>query len=326
MIRMFETARYLVAVIMGLAAVLPATAVRAEGGHHGVESTLRVPDGGEIRHLALELDVDHSFPSDLTIQLRHQRDGAPSVTVDAISHPHDAAEMSAAIDLTEAFQGRDGGGEWVLVLADHGFGQAGELRGWTLRMERCAGDLCGDENYTSAESLPIPDLHFNVRSTEFWGAIVNFVLLVFLLVRFGRKPLKSFLVGRRRRVEEELLAARQMREEAQRTQRELTDRLEKLDREMEEIRGAMIKAGEEERDRIVAGAEKKAARLRKDARFMVEQQLKQLRVDLTREAATASVEAAERVLRDAITPDDQARLAKDYLDRLRMTAAKGSLS
>ena len=38
----------------------------------------------------------------------------------------------------------------------------------------------------------------------------------------------------------------------------------------------MIKAGEAERDRIVAQAEEKAARMRKDTNFLIEQQIKQL--------------------------------------------------
>lgn len=93
-------------------------------------------------------------------------------------------------------------------------------------------------------------------------------------------------------------------------------RLEKLDQEILQIRADMIKAGEAERDRIVAQAEEKAARLRKDTSFLIEQQMKQLRKELTERAATAAVMAAQDILRERTTEADQERLAEAYLAKI----------
>ena len=78
----------------------------------------------------------------------------------------------------------------------------------------------------------------------------------------------------------------------------------------------MIKAGEAERDRIVAQAEEKAARIRKDTSFLIEQQMKQLRKELLHEAANAAVVAAEELLRERTTDADHDQLAQAYLKRL----------
>ena len=91
---------------------------------------------------------------------------------------------------------------------------------------------------------------------------------------------------------------------------------DRLDQEMVEIRGEMIKAGEAERDRIVAQAEEKAARIRKDTTFLIEQQIKQLRKDLTQQAANAAVVAAQELLQERTTDADQDQLAETYLNRL----------
>ena len=56
--------------------------------------------------------------------------------------------------------------------------------------------------------------------------------------------------------------------------------------------------------------------MRKDTSFMIEQQMKQLRKDLTREASSAAVLAAQDLLQKSTTDDDQDRLAEAYLDRL----------
>jgi F-type H+-transporting ATPase subunit b len=97
---------------------------------------------------------------------------------------------------------------------------------------------------------------------------------------------------------------------------ETATRLERLDQEMVQIRGDMIKAGEAERDRIVSQAEEKAARMRKDTAFLIEQQIKQLRKELTQQAATAAVVAAQDLLQQRTTDSDQDQLAEAYLARL----------
>jgi F-type H+-transporting ATPase subunit b len=92
---------------------------------------------------------------------------------------------------------------------------------------------------------------------------------------------------------------------------------------MVEIRGDMIKAGEAERDRIVEQAEEKASRIRKDASFLIDQQIKQLRNDLTQQAANAAVLAAKELLQQRTTDTDQDRLAEAYLERLDEVIEEG---
>ena len=141
-------------------------------------------------------------------------------------------------------------------------------------------------------------------------------MLVGLIAWVIRKKGNPALAARRAEVEKELAEAQRLRAEAQKRHLETATRLEKLDEEMVQIRGDMIKAGEAERDRIVAQAEEKAARLRKDTSFLIEQQIKQLRKELTQEAASAAVVAAQELLQERTTDADQDQLAEAYLDRL----------
>jgi F-type H+-transporting ATPase subunit b len=155
-----------------------------------------------------------------------------------------------------------------------------------------------------------------IRSREFQGTLVNFLVLVALIAWVIRKKGNPALAARRAEVEKELAEAKRLRTEAEKRHMETAMRLEKLDQEMVEIRGEMVKAGEAERDRIVAQAEEKAARLRKDANFLIDQQIKQLRKDLTQQAANAAVVAAQELLQERTTETDQDRLAEAYLTRL----------
>ncbi len=165
------------------------------------------------------------------------------------------------------------------------------------------------------------DLHFSdLMTTEFLGTLINFGVLLLILGWAIRKKGNPALAAKRAEVERELLEAQRLRQEAEAQRKATADRLEKLDQEMLSIRADMIKAGTVERDRIVEQAEEKAARMRRDTTFLIEQQVKQLRKDLTKQAATAAVAAAEQLLEERTTDADRDRLAESYLTRLETVA------
>ena len=169
-------------------------------------------------------------------------------------------------------------------------------------------DTHGDHGELSMSAL--------VKSREFQGTVLNFLVLVGLIIWVIRKKGNPILAARRAEVEKELAEAQRLRAEAEQRHRGTATRLEKLDQEMLQIRGDMIKAGEAERDRIVAQAEEKAARLRKDTAFLIEQQIKQLRKELTQQAASAAIIAAQELLQERTTDADRDQLAEAYLNRL----------
>ncbi len=160
-------------------------------------------------------------------------------------------------------------------------------------------------------------LHFSdVLNTEFLGTLVNFGVLLLIIGWAIRTKGNPALAARRAEVEKELAEAQRLRTQAEARHMETATRLEKLDQEMLQIRADMVKAGEVERDRIVAQAEEKAARVRKDTNFLIEQQMKQLRKELTEQAANAAVAAAQDLLQARTTDADQEQLAEAYLARL----------
>lgn len=156
--------------------------------------------------------------------------------------------------------------------------------------------------------------HVNVL--QLVAGFVNFAILLGILVYLARKPTQAFLVSRRAAVVEGLAEAEKMKIAAEAKYDEYQKRLANLDAELAQIKEEIIASGETDRQAIVAEAERKASRLRRETEFLIEQQLKQLRVDLTKETVEAAMLAAEKVLRERATGDDQQRLAKAYLAKL----------
>lgn len=155
---------------------------------------------------------------------------------------------------------------------------------------------------------------------KFIASLISFGILMMIIVGVGRRRVRASLENRRREIEEAVEEARRREEEAEAKRKEFEERLAQLDSEMEKIREEVVRAGETERDRIVEDAEAKAALMRKDAKFQIEQQMKQLREDLTREAVEAAVTAAAGILTEKTTSTDQQRLAQSYLEQVAATA------
>jgi len=162
-----------------------------------------------------------------------------------------------------------------------------------------------------------------VTSPRFIASSVNFLLLVFVIWLLARKKVPAYLKTRREQIEVGLAEAARLRGAAESKKREYEERLGNLQQEIERLRTEMIRAGEAERDRIVAEAEVKASRMRRETEFLIEQQMKQLRIDLTREAVDSAIAAAERVLSESTTAEDHQRLAKDYLSKLGANGKNG---
>lgn len=155
------------------------------------------------------------------------------------------------------------------------------------------------------------------------AAFVNFGLLLVLFFGFALKGINASLAERRAGIAKDLEEAARLKAEAEAKHLEYKKRLEQLDAELAAIRAEMQKAGEAERDRIVLEAEKKAERLRKENEFLIEQRFKTLREDLTREAAISAIAAAETVLREKTTADDQQRLSRAYVAGVGEAAKEG---
>jgi F-type H+-transporting ATPase subunit b len=186
-----------------------------------------------------------------------------------------------------------------------------------------AGEHGGGEGKGNAteghEHGPAPINWFDFSNKEqppYGAMLINFAILMVMYYSLGKKPVAEALKARRASIAKEIEEAQRMRHEAEERALKYQEKLKNLEHELKDTREAMKAAGEVERDRVVRDAEEKAARLERDAKFLVEQELKQMRVELTREAVEMATAAAEDLLRKRITPADQERLAEDYLSEL----------
>ncbi len=147
-------------------------------------------------------------------------------------------------------------------------------------------------------------------------SILNFVALVWLLVRFGRKPLGDFLHQRHVSVRKDLDEAAQLHREARARLAEIEGKLAALDREISEIKQAVAADAELERERIIKNAEAEAERIVKQADDILAREVRNAQRRLEVEAVDAALTAAEKLIKQQLTEEDRQRLDEEYFAQI----------
>ena len=171
---------------------------------------------------------------------------------------------------------------------------------------------------------PMTWTEFGGKTPPYAAMLINFVVLVAAYYLLGKKGVTEGLKSRRDTIAKDIEEAQRMKHEAEARAKLYQSKLEHLETELAETKVALQEAGKSERDRIVKDAEEKAVRMQKDAAFMLEQESKQLRIDLQREAVLVALTAAEDVLRKRVTAADQDRLAEEFLASLEQRETFGA--
>jgi F-type H+-transporting ATPase subunit b len=185
----------------------------------------------------------------------------------------------------------------------------------------------GEEGGEAEHEHGLKDINWfditNTKQPPYIAMLFNFALLIWIYVRFGKKPIQEGLQSRRDDIAKEIEEAQRMKKEAKQRAKKYQALLAGLTDELETTKQALVEAGKSDKERIVREAEEKAVRMRKDAAFMLDQEVRQMKVDLVKETVDMAISAAEELLKKRITQADQERLADEFLMQL---AARGKKS
>ena len=188
------------------------------------------------------------------------------------------------------------------------------------------GDTSAHELGEEHEGAEPKDMNWfdtsNKKQPPYIAALFNFALLLFIYYRFGKKPVMDALKNRRAAIAKEIEDAQRMKNEAKGRAKKYQAKLAGLGDELEATKQGLLDAGKADQERIVREAEEKAARMRKDAAFMLDQEVRQMKLDLVKETVDVAIAAAEELLKKRVTQADQDRLAEEFLAQLASRSKK----
>jgi F-type H+-transporting ATPase subunit b len=155
-----------------------------------------------------------------------------------------------------------------------------------------------------------------------FGAIaLNAAILYWLLIKFGKKPIGDGLRARKLGIMKGMEDAARMKAEAEASLAKYQKQLDEIDQEVARIRREMKESGEAESARILSEAKERRARMERDARTLIDQELKAARENLLRDTVRAAVKSAEATLISKIGDADRQRLGDEFLASVKASGA-----
>ena len=180
----------------------------------------------------------------------------------------------------------------------------------------------GSEKVAHEAAHPGPEQAEAHEAPKFLGVpawvfkLVNMLLFIALLGYLIGRPARGAMSDRGTAIRNAADEARVRREKADRVASDIQARLTQLEEEVRTIRERAEQEGERQKRELIAAAEVEAARILQNARAEVDSRLKHARHELTEYAGELATQRAEQILRERITPDDQAKLFKESLSEV----------
>ena len=177
------------------------------------------------------------------------------------------------------------------------------------------------------ELAPINWFDFsNKEQLPYAAALFNFIVLVAIYVKFGKKPIAGALKKRKVDIAADIEEAAKVKREAEERAKKYQADLANLDQDLEVARQALVEAGKKDRERIVAEAKERAVRMKRDAETLLGQEAKQKSQDLTIETIERATTQAEQILKTKLTQEDHLRLAEEFLTELGQRSADARIA
>jgi F-type H+-transporting ATPase subunit b len=172
------------------------------------------------------------------------------------------------------------------------------------------------------------NLLFRPKGTPppFLAWLLNTAILFFFVGKYASRPVSDALKKRKTGIMHGIDEAARMKDDAAESLAEYEDKLDHVDDEIERVKREMLEAGQADRERILKEAREKRERLERDAKILIEQELKAAREQLLRETVATAVRTASEALNRQVTDADHERLAQEYLtalDRVQIHARGG---
>ncbi len=161
-----------------------------------------------------------------------------------------------------------------------------------------------------------PDSLSPAKLKDLGFRIINFIVLLIILVKFGAKPIANGLGARRKQIREEIEELEAKKVNAEKEYKEFSAKLESVEKDVGSIVEKAVAQAEIEKTRIIEAAEKSAEDIKRSAEMAIANEVtaakRTLKVEVTEQAAVM----AEELIIKNLTADDQVKIIEDYLDKV----------
>ncbi|MEG1500341.1 MAG: F0F1 ATP synthase subunit B [Clostridiales bacterium] len=147
-------------------------------------------------------------------------------------------------------------------------------------------------------------------------ALIDFLILLFVLYKFLYNPLLKMMDDRKKGIEDALNQADQARQEVASTQAVLQSEIDNAKNEARSLVNAAKQDAEKLKAEILQQAKEDAHIISEKAKEQIIREQKEAIADLKKEVATMAVTAAAHILQEEMTAEKQKNLTDKYIENI----------
>ena len=155
--------------------------------------------------------------------------------------------------------------------------------------------------------------HHAPSINDIWFPLANFLIFAFIIVRYALPLVRSFLQSRRDAVLVTVREAAAKKQRAEALVQEYRGRLARAEQESQAIVDSLRAEGEREKAKLLSEAQTLAAKIKEDARFLADQEVRIARQKIREEMAAEAEARARALVQQNLSAADQGRLIEDFI-------------
>lgn len=155
--------------------------------------------------------------------------------------------------------------------------------------------------------------HHALSINQIWFPLGNFLIFAWIIKRFALPLVRDFLRSRREEVLSSIQGAAESKRRADAIVQDYKARLTRLDQDVQSIQASLRAEGERQRARLLEEAEGLARKIKEDARFLADQEVRIARQKIREEIATQAEASARELIQRNFTPSDQGHLTEELI-------------
>ena len=159
---------------------------------------------------------------------------------------------------------------------------------------------------------------------KIWNTVwkyINFLILVFIIVKYGRKPLMDFLRKRSTDIGDRIAQQQSLLNEAQKEYQEAEEKLSHIEQLIKEIEEYVKSDALRTKEDLLTSAEETAKAILLEAEERARHTLHSAQAELKKELVELAISEAEKILRQHMSAEDQSRLIGNYVNNIASVAA-----
>lgn len=142
---------------------------------------------------------------------------------------------------------------------------------------------------------------------------LNFGIIVFILIKYARTPIKDFLLSRRAEVAREIEMVEEKKEEANKKIQDAARMLEESEVRFARVKERIIQEGEIKKQKLIEDAQQESKILLESTMKKVESQLLDAKRAFKSELVDTAISLAMKRLPDEITTEDNQNFTNQFL-------------